>query len=98
MYERERQGAVSEKQMMQVQLEEISTRNQELFNEVQERTEEADRTRREMQQMAKQFENSLLFRNEDARERQHGLVQEIRLEKEENDGLKGMIIELTAQL
>jgi hypothetical protein len=30
---------VSEKQMLQVQLEEISTRNQELFNQLQEKAD-----------------------------------------------------------
>lgn len=63
MYERERQEGVSEKQMLQMQLDEISTRNQELFGQLQQKTDEAERTRREMQQLAKQFESSLIFRN-----------------------------------
>jgi hypothetical protein len=40
--------------------------------------------KKEMMGMAKQFESSLIFRNEDIRQQQNGLMHELRLEKEEN--------------
>lgn len=46
---------------------------------MQEKMDEAERVRREMQNMAKQFENSLIFRNEDVRQQQNSLMQELRL-------------------
>jgi hypothetical protein len=54
---------MSEKQMLQVQIEEISSRNQELFNQLQEKIEEFERQRKDTQQLTKQFESSLIYRN-----------------------------------
>lgn len=51
-----------------------------------------------MQQMTKQFENSLLFRNEDAKQQHSRILDDLRIEKDENEALKGMVLELTAQL
>lgn len=48
--------------------------------------------------MAKQFENSLLFRNEDSKQQHSRILDDLRIEKEENEALKGMVMELTAQL
>jgi hypothetical protein len=37
-----------------------------------------------MQQMGKQFENSLLFRNEDAKQQHSRILDDLRIEKDEN--------------
>jgi hypothetical protein len=46
---------------------------------MQEKMDEAEGVRREMQSLAKQFESSLIFRNEDVRQQQDSLMHELRL-------------------
>lgn len=48
--------------------------------------------------MAKQFENSILFRNEDVKQQHSRILDDLRNEKEENQALKAMVHQLTAQL
>jgi hypothetical protein len=57
-----------------------------------------EKVKREMQQMVKQFESSLIFRNEDIKQQQNSMIQEIRIEKEENEGLKAMVNELSSEI
>lgn len=48
--------------------------------------------------MITQFESSLVYRNEDAKHQMSNMIQEIRLEKQENDNLKSMVMELSSQI